>query len=292
MPIQVQCECGKSYSLKDEFAGKLVQCPDCGRTVRVGSSPVQPQADPVFDRDKFLLRQQHMSISEKYYVCDEQNAPILFVERSHKMAQFAAVLAAIGVVVAGIVIIASIASSFNSDAATAISLILGIPATIAAALLVAVKLMPKRHVTFYRDDSKAESLLRVLQDKKFQFLNATYTVVDPQGQLLCRFHKNYLYNLFRKRWYCYAPDGSVMCMAKEDSIILSLLRRSLGPMFGFLRTNFIIVRTPGDDVIGEFNRKFTILDRYALDMTADPMRTLDRRVALALGVMLDTGEQR
>jgi hypothetical protein len=29
-----------------------------------------------------------------------------------------------------------------------------------------------------------------------------------------------------------------------------------------------------------------------LDMTADPQRLMDRRIALALGVMLDTGERR
>jgi len=29
-----------------------------------------------------------------------------------------------------------------------------------------------------------------------------------------------------------------------------------------------------------------------LDLTGDPGRTLDRRVALAMGVMLDTGERR
>ena len=45
-------------------------------------------------------------------------------------------------------------------------------------------------------------------------------------------------------------------------------------------------------ILGEFNRKFTLLDRYVLDLTHDLQRTLDRRVALALGVMLDTGERR
>ena len=78
--------------------------------------------------------------------------------------------------------------------------------------------------------------------------------------------------------------------------MLALLRRVLGPLFGsffgLLRTNFIILRADGEDVVGEFNRKFTILDRYALDLKADAARTLDRRVALALGVMLDTGERR
>ena len=51
-------------------------------------------------------------------------------------------------------------------------------------------------------------------------------------------------------------------------------------------------RGESDEVIGEFNRKFTILDRYVLDLKADGARSMDRRVALALGVMLDTGERR
>ena len=49
---------------------------------------------------------------------------------------------------------------------------------------------------------------------------------------------------------------------------------------------------PGGQVVGEFNRKFTILDRYVLDLSNDSTRALDRRVALAMGVMLDTGERR
>jgi hypothetical protein len=117
-------------------------------------------------------------------------------------------------------------------------------------------------------------------------------VRDPSGRRLARLWKNYLYNLFRKRWYLKSPDGTILYMAKEDSILLSLLRRFLGPLFGLLRTNFIIVRNGSEEVVGEFNRKFTILDRYVLDLRADIGRSLDRRVALALGVMLDTGERR
>jgi hypothetical protein len=49
---------------------------------------------------------------------------------------------------------------------------------------------------------------------------------------------------------------------------------------------------PTGEVFGEFNRKFTLLDRYVLDLSLDPDRTFDRRFALALGVMLDTGERR
>ncbi|MEB3295531.1 MAG: hypothetical protein VKJ24_20450, partial [Synechococcales bacterium] len=107
-----------------------------------------------------------------------------------------------------------------------------------------------------------------------------------------KFRKNYLYDIFRKRWQCYGPDGSLICMAKEDSLELALLRRFLGTFFGILRTNFIIVKEQDHQLLGQFNRKFTILDRYVLDMSADPKKTLDRRIAIALGVMLDTGERR
>jgi len=44
--------------------------------------------------------------------------------------------------------------------------------------------------------------------------------------------------------------------------------------------------------LGVFNRSFTILDRYVLDMSADLKARIDRRLALAMGVMLDTGERR
>src|SRR2546430_1415276 len=155
-----------------------------------------------------------------------------------------------------------------------------------------IALSVKRHVTFYRDQSKREKLLDILQDKKFQPITMTYTVRDARGRKLAKLGKNWLFNAVRKRWYVWGPDGRVLFLAKEDSIILSLLRRFLGPLFGVLRTNFIFLPAGTDDVIGEFKRKFTILDRYVLDMTADPQRLMDRRLAIALGVMLDTGERR
>ncbi|MSU35885.1 MAG: hypothetical protein EXS36_12435 [Pedosphaera sp.] len=163
---------------------------------------------------------------------------------------------------------------------------------IAVLIIVATVLSAKRHVKFYRDDTKRELLLQIFQDKKVAIIHATYTVADAAGAVLAKFDKNYLHNIFRKRWYCSNPEGSLMCMAKEDSAILSLLRRLLGPLFGLLRTNFIIVGPDGEQMLGEFNRKFTILDRYALDMKSDPTHSIDRRVAVALCVMLDTGERR
>ena len=45
MPIKIQCQCGKSLSVKDQFAGKAVKCPGCGQAIRVPSAGPQ-QAGP------------------------------------------------------------------------------------------------------------------------------------------------------------------------------------------------------------------------------------------------------
>ena len=155
-----------------------------------------------------------------------------------------------------------------------------------------MSLRPLRHVTVYRDESRAEVVLRVLQDQRVALLTRTYTVLASRGEPIAKLRKTYIHNVVRKRWYVEALDGRTLAMAIEDSIVLSLLRRILGPLFGILRTNFVLVRGADQEVVGEFNRKFTLLDRYVLDLSADPGRTFDRRVALALGVMLDTGERR
>ncbi len=52
--------------------------------------------DTAFARDKFLLRQKHLSFSEKYYVWDEEDKVILFVERpSHFLQNLGAAFAGI-----------------------------------------------------------------------------------------------------------------------------------------------------------------------------------------------------
>lgn len=300
MSVLMTCECGTSYDLKDEFAGKLVTCPQCGRPTRAPSvRTAVAEGDHAFDRDIFLLRQQLLRISEKYDVGDEQGNKIIFVERpAHLLRNLVAVLAVFAIMIAAVGLIGSLDNTAGPATPTQLlAPIVGLLLIFVGAPAVGIALSVKRHVTFYRDESKREKLLDVLQDKKFQPITRTYTVRDARGRPIARLGKNWLFNVFRKRWYVWAPgapgaDRRLLFLAKEDSIILSLLRRFLGPMFGLLRTNFVFIPAGTEDVIGEFKRKFTILDRYVLDMSADPQRLMDRRIAVALGVMLDTGERR
>jgi uncharacterized protein YxjI len=314
MPVTVTCACSKTFSLKDEFVGRMVKCPGCGGSVRVRTantaatatatfapapapelSPAltpDSDADPIFGRDVFLLRQQVLRINERYNVSDEGGKPILFVERPRHffrnlLAAFGALLAA-GVWVAALT---SAAAALGPGTPREVLSLIGVLGFFPVLVIAGMKFARKRHVSFYTSEDKQVRVLEVLQDQKLTFINATFTMFAADGTVLGQLRKNYLFNLIRRKWEVLDPFGKVVWVAREDSIILSLIRRVV-PYMGLLRTNFIFMRAGSDKVIGEFRRKMTILDRYALDLTADRTRALDRRIAVALGVMLDTGERR
>jgi uncharacterized protein YxjI len=271
-----------------------------GTAVMEEDSPYQPPAatrelsprgapleahDSLFDRDRFLMRQRVLTIHEKYEIWDEDGRPILFVERpGHYLRNLGAVFG--GLFAGALVAVPSFWLSDRLQSGAPIAL--GLVAALVAFVVVIGVLSKKRHVHFYRDDSKQELLLEVLQDQKLAFLTHTFTVNDCEGRTLARLEKNMLTDIFRKKWSVTSPDGRPLWEAKEDSVLMALVRRFLTRLVPLC----FIFCLPGGQVVGEFNRKFTILDRYVLDLSKDSGRALDRRVALAMGVMLDTGERR
>ncbi|HET7291668.1 MAG TPA: hypothetical protein VFM88_04520 [Vicinamibacteria bacterium] len=285
MPKGPNCKaCGKPLTATAAAASRDSVAP------AAAASPPLPRGDqaldPAFDRDRFLLRQRALSLHEKYVVWDEQGQPILFVERpAHHLKSLVGLVGGLGA--AALVAAPFVWAGMHFDAP--LVFIAGLVLALPALVVVATALGPKRHVHFYRDESRAEKLLEVLQDRKFYVLTYTYTVNDAQGRPLARLSKNLLTDLLRKKWTCDAPDGRRLCVAREDSVLRAILRRFVSNLFVM---NFVFLRGDTEEEIGRFNRKFTLLDRYVLDLSPDPARTLDRRVALALGVMLDTGERR
>jgi hypothetical protein len=254
------------------------------------------EGDPVFARDKFLLNERHFAVSEKYSVTDPDNRQLMYVERPNY--PFRNVFAYACALAAGAVHL-YFAASFYATVKFYMpdALLLGAIAvwqklgTLLVIFLGFMTFPKRRHVTVYRDESRKETLLGITQDRRLQLFSASYTVSGPDGKPLARLSKKRLRNIFRKRWYCLSPDGALLFIAREDSMILSILRRFLLGFFGLLRTDYIFYG-PAWRVKGEFTRRFTLRDRYVLDLGADSLRTVDRRLALALGVMLDTGEGR
>lgn len=293
--VPLACPCGEVWELKPEYAGVLLECPVCGRNLRAprpGARPLpSPDVDPAFDRDVFLLNQRAFTITSQYEVWGDDGKALAYVERPTYPVRTAIAW------LAGIFAAASVASwtvRLLEDRAEALGGIFGLAlvgVTVATFAVVMMSVRPLRHVTIYRDSSRREPLLRVVQEQRVAVLTRTYRVVTVTDEPLARFRKVYVHNLVRKRWYVEDRAGAVDALAIEDSIVLSLLRRVLGTFFGLLRTNFLIQAADGA-VLGEFNRKFTLFDRYVLDLRSDVERRLDRRIAVALGIMLDTGERR
>lgn len=300
MPVRATCACGAAYNLKDQYAGQRLGCTRCGCPVDVPALPPAPPVhaqagDPAFARDLFLLDQRHFSLNDVYTVADKDGAPIMFVERP--------VYALLRLFAAGCGVAAGFLHFMLAALLYGAAKRAGLPMPALAALLlwsyagsvlalfaVAMALSPRRHINIYRDERRTEVLLRVKQDYRVPLFTASYTVTDPAGAYVARIYKKRLRNIFRKRWYCAAPDGSLAFCAREDSMILSILRRFLLGFFGLLRTDYVIYGRAG--FAGEFNRRMTLQDRYVLDLKADSLRALDRRAVLAAGVLLDTGEGR
>lgn len=288
MATLLTCACGASFNLKDEHAGGKFACPKCGGPLTAAGAAAPAGFPgghhPAFHRHKYLLRQKLLSISEKYSLSDEQGNGVIWIERP------ARILRQVGAIAAGLAVGATLIGlgMMLGSWGVVAGAVLALPGTLGTMIM----LGPKRHVTFYADEAMTDPLLKVYQDQRFVLLTATYSVALPDGTQLAKLEKNHIHNLLRKKWAVYRPDGSVWAVAREDSILLALLRRFLGTFYGLLRTNFIICHGESEDVIGEFNRKMTIRDHYVLDLSADGTLRLDRRVATALCVLLDTGESR
>ena len=58
MPIQIICECGKRFSVGDQFAGKRGRCKACGRVVTVpAAQPAKPMVKPGPSPDDLVAAQ-------------------------------------------------------------------------------------------------------------------------------------------------------------------------------------------------------------------------------------------
>jgi len=258
---------------------------------RGADSGTYPEVNDPFARDRFLLSQQHLSINEKYDVWDDQGNQILFIERPSNLNSSLVALMAAAVVFllcgGGLVVLGTSLGETTFGSFTVVGFLLGA----AVAFITALALIRKRDVSIYRDQGKTQPLLCIKQHAGFKLMRADFTVVNADGSILATLRKNYLWNLIRRRWQVVDSSEALTYLVLEDTIILSVLRRILGSLFGLLRTNFIIYAADGQ-IMGRFNRSFTLLDRYVLDLADDPQRRLDRRLAVAIGVMLDAGERR
>ena len=158
----------------------------------------------------------------------------------------------------------------------------------------------KEDIRFYADDSKQVELMRLKARQRFD-PRARYDITDDRGGKIGEIQKVFGESLLRSTYRLYDANGAEVATARERSVFVALLRRAVGfiPYIGDyadwlpIPYHFDFVR--GGEVIGSHERRtglFKFRDVYDIDMSADPERTLDRRLVLANAVGMDALQAR
>jgi uncharacterized protein YxjI len=157
------------------------------------------------------------------------------------------------------------------------------------------KLAVKERVNFFADEAETQELFHIQARTWLDTGGSRYDVVDVHDGTIGTLHHVLGKSLLRTTWSVANAAGEEVAIARERSQAMAIVRRAIDfvPDVGGLIPipyNFDIL--VGGEVVGSMNRKFQLRDRYVLDLTADPDKALDRRLAIALAVGLDTLQNR
>ena len=157
------------------------------------------------------------------------------------------------------------------------------------------KMAIKEHIKFFSDEAETQEAFHIQGQSFLDTGGSRYDVVDAQEGKIGQLHHVFGKSLLRTTWSVSDAQGQEVAVARERSQAMAILRRGIDfvPDVGGLIPipyNFDLVR--GDEVIGKMDRKFQLRDRYVLDLSGDPEKTLDRRLAIALAIGLDTLQNR
>jgi hypothetical protein len=154
----------------------------------------------------------------------------------------------------------------------------------------------REQIDFYADEAQTVPLMQLRARKVFEFRGVT-DVVLRDGPVIGTLRKNFAKSLLRSSWSVLDPAGTEVATARESSVFIAVLRRVwdaipfVGDVPFFLPFHFDI-HAPDGRQIGRYVRVAAIRDRYILDLSGDPQRWFDRRVAMAFTVALDALQDR
>jgi uncharacterized protein YxjI len=153
----------------------------------------------------------------------------------------------------------------------------------------------KEEITFWSDRSKSTPLFSVKAETVLD-PSGRYQLLDPNGQVIARFKKNFAQSLARSTWHLQDADGNETGIAKERNLFAALFRRYgslvpyIGTLLGFMPIAYNFDFTKLDSTPqAVVERLWSIRDRYRLT-ASDP--ALDRRLLIALAVCMDALQRR
>jgi uncharacterized protein YxjI len=153
----------------------------------------------------------------------------------------------------------------------------------------------KEDIRFFSDEEETTELFRIKARRMLE-IGGNYDVTTPDGQRIGVLQKVFGRSLFRSTWRILDEQENVLASGQERSLFLAIARRVIDfvPYVGDyipIPYNFEL-NDPEGKRIGGMDRKFQIRDKYVLDLSDDHDRRVDRRLAVALAIGLDTLQNR
>ena len=155
------------------------------------------------------------------------------------------------------------------------------------------RLKIKEDIRFFADENEAEELFRIKARAVLEF-SGRYDVTTPAGERIGVLGKVFGKSLLRSTWSVLDGHEQELAIAKERSQFWAIVRRAVDviPYGDFIPIVFHFTIDAGDRHLGDFTRRIGIRDRYDLDLSGDPDRRIDRRLAIALAIALDALQSR
>jgi hypothetical protein len=148
------------------------------------------------------------------------------------------------------------------------------------------KLAIREDLRFFADESESEELFRV-KARQVVDVGGRYDVTTPAGERIGVLQRRFAQTLLRTTWTILGPDEGPLAEVTESSMARAVLRRVVDIPILY---HFSIL-VDGKQV-GEVKRVLTLRDRYVMRLGGDFDRRIDRRLAVALLVVLDALQAR
>ncbi len=155
------------------------------------------------------------------------------------------------------------------------------------------RLAIKEDIRFFADENETDELFRLKARALMEF-GGRYDVTTPAGEKVGVLEKVFGKSLLRSTWRVLDAAEQELAIAKERSVPIAILRRVIDavPYGDFIPIPFHFTIDAGEQHFGDLNRRFGVRDTYDLDLSGDLERTIDRRLAISLGIALDALQSR
>ncbi len=140
----------------------------------------------------------------------------------------------------------------------------------------------REDIRVYSDEAKTNQVMAI-RTQQIIDISPTFDVVEtPSNEKAGSLKRKGLKSILKDEWEIYDAGGMLIGKVEEDSTLMAILRRFLTNLIP-QKYHFIV----GGQVVGSFQQHFNPFTyRATMDLSADTGRRLDRRIALAVGILL------